>query len=164
MAGNRCESCSKMVSLETREPDTSDFDPSFDGGEDGEGQVTGSIELYRDCAECSSEMKSTTLEIEAQVVWEPIGEGENERPKDTDLRKADEECHHDDPEITVDEIEVIEELITKDRHGKPIKSSRYMKTEIGVRVQGSIECGECGRHGTWEGSATTPASGFDDLN
>ena len=33
---------------------------------------------------------------------------------------------------------------TKDRHGKPIKSSRYMKSFYGFILESEIKCRKCG--------------------
>lgn len=59
MAGNRCEQCQKFVSLELGEPEVDSENIDTDG------QIEVSITLTRNCADCGSEMKSYTYELEA---------------------------------------------------------------------------------------------------
>lgn len=93
----RCPSCNKFVSEEVGAEWYND--PTLDGL-----VVSGSITLYKECAECGERL----AEIEAEV------EGEY-----TDAEEGD--------EVTFDEPEITDRYADKDRHGKPIKSFRYRK-------------------------------------
>lgn len=66
MAGNRCESCAKMVSLEFDAPEEQSFEAEVSmDPETGNliGDITATVRIVRSCADCSSEMKEATLEL-----------------------------------------------------------------------------------------------------
>lgn len=61
---NRCESCSKFVSIEVGEPE--------DGGieVDEEGTISGSVRLVLNCGECGGELGGADAEVGCEVVIE----------------------------------------------------------------------------------------------
>ena len=54
--GNRCESCQKFVSLDAAEPEEESTELEGD-------EITSSVRVHLDCAECGSEMKEYTFEL-----------------------------------------------------------------------------------------------------
>jgi hypothetical protein len=66
------------------------------------------------------------------------------------------EVDADDPQPTTDSV-------TKDRHGKPIKHLRYMKTLYGVLIEGKVRCAVCGAEAEFSASGSEQASGFNEL-
>lgn len=71
MAGNRCDSCAKMVALTFEDPEVEDESVTNDG------VVHASVALKRNCEECGGEMKSATLDLDATLdnVCKAEGEG-----------------------------------------------------------------------------------------
>lgn len=57
----RCESCCKFVALEFQEPEI--VETSVDTVSDTEGSLTGTVRVYRTCAECSQDMKESNFDI-----------------------------------------------------------------------------------------------------
>lgn len=143
----RCGSCQKFVSFDTEvEPEEQAFDVTEDGTVDAE---------YRrvlTCADCGDELKETTLTLEAQV--EPTGEEPKEPCKD------DEHAWEQDGDP---DVEATMRVQDKDRHGKQIKSARYMTTFYGVRISGDAKCSKCGQAGHYQAEDEAAASSFDEL-
>ena len=70
---------------------------------------------------------------------------------------------HGDFEVEVDEVELTSRTQTTDKHGKPIRNRRYMRTFYGFQLSYSVKC-SCGEEvasGTIEDE--TQASGMDEL-
>lgn len=55
----RCPDCNKFVSMENGEPEVNSVEV------DSEGHVNAEVHLTRNCAECSTELKDYTFELEA---------------------------------------------------------------------------------------------------
>jgi hypothetical protein len=157
---NRCESCSKFVSLETGEPEIQ--------GEDlDDTNVTVSVRLVRNCAECSGEMKETTFDLEADVADE-MATHRAECPKKAAQWGEGEEDPAIEFSLDVDAVESTERSTygTNRKTGKPNKPYwRALKTYIGVSVDYRVVCNACGAEVT-DGTLSddTPASYFEDLN
>jgi len=67
----RCPDCSKFVSLELQEPEenSAEFDPQT-------GTIEAEYRLVRNCADCGTELKETTISLSGEVdVAEHQGEG-----------------------------------------------------------------------------------------
>lgn len=143
----RCDNCAKMVSYDTDvEPEVQD-DPSFEGD-----TVSFSVRRVLTCQDCGSEMKETTLDFNLDMTLS------EDKPTSTPCEDGHE--WELDGELS---LEPTTEMQTKDRHGKPIKSARYMKTMYGVEASGEAVCQHCGQKATFSGNESCQASGFDEL-
>lgn len=139
----RCPDCSKFVSLET----TAEMNGEVSVAEDG--QITADIRLIRNCADCSTELKDTNLDLEGKVeTEEPCKDGTEHS------WELDEEG----------EPEPYDRAQTTDKNGKPIKSSRYIKTFIGVELTVGVKCTVCGTEVEVTLKDEVPAGSFDELN
>lgn len=67
-------------------------------------------------------------------------------------------------EIVSSEAEFSSRQETEDRNGKPIKSSRYMKTYYGADLTFTIHCNRCEEDIDVTTTAEEMASAFDELN
>ncbi len=93
--------------------------------------------------EPQTEVQSVEIEAEEALDHEckPEGErGEDAKP-DADFKEGDEQY-----EIENDgDAEGTSRTETKDRHGKPIKSSRYIKSFYGFTLETEVKCLKCGQ-------------------
>jgi hypothetical protein len=64
--------------------------------------------------------------------------------------------------VEEDSIEGTEDLVTKDRRGKVIKSYRYMKTLIGFSATFQVSC-DCGFDASIEAADSVPASEYEEI-
>jgi hypothetical protein len=150
----RCDSCQKFVSYDTDVEPEVVSEPQVDGNE-----VTFEIRRVLGCSECSQELKEATLEItvdlpdECECKPEEVEEGEDEQPPE--------------PQWEVEEgsLEVsnTERAQTHDRHGKPIKRSRYQRYYYGVEGGGSVKCAGCGMEHNYTFADEVQASGMEEL-
>ena len=107
-------------------------------------------------------MKSANIEAETQICHECLPE--KDRPEgqagDPDF-KGEEDL---DPYEVEDEgsAEGTSRTQDKDRNGKPIKSSRYMKTFYGFSLEGTVRCRGCGEIIEFSMDGEEQASGFDE--
>lgn len=81
----RCNDCNKFVGLETQDPEDC-------GLEISDGEITGSIRVVRNCADCGSELKEANFEV-SQAIPDGIladhdGEG-HELTADFDLESTE---------------------------------------------------------------------------
>lgn len=60
----RCSDCSKFVSFDTEN------EPEIDIDVDNEGMVTGNVRIVNNCAECSTELKEATFDLEVDFTEE----------------------------------------------------------------------------------------------
>lgn len=143
---NRCPSCEKFVGLEAGVPEVNDYQVS------DEGEVTVEVRLALVCQDCSEEMKETTFNF-------------SETPEDLEEHIIAHEEAGDDFSLSLEEptFEAEDRYEDKDRHGKPIKSYRYMKHFWGVRGDITVECC-CGKSFSLELFDEVQASGMDELN
>lgn len=65
-------------------------------------------------------------------------------------------------ELVGDDTETGSRQQTKDRHGKPIKHSRYMKTFYTATVTANLKCLRCGETFDHSEELEQQASGFDE--
>jgi hypothetical protein len=116
----RCPDCAKMVSFDELRTDEVDIDLS-------DTILTMSGTVYRPCAECGTDLKSAEVEGTADVESAFSNDG---LPEDCTI-----EYEIDgDPDIAASERSQ-----TTDRHGNPIKNSRYMKMFYGVEASVTIK-------------------------
>lgn len=155
----RCPDCGKFVPFDTEVEPEETADPEFDGSE-----FTATYTRQLNCGECGTELKSAEIEVSITAEIEEPEESEAVKPDDLDnepVDEEDEEEHVHEWEVTA-EVEPTMRTITKDRHGKPIKKARYMKTEYGVSVQFQAEC-ECGAKAAASAEEYVQASSMDEL-
>lgn len=150
----RCPDCNKFVPYDT------EAEPEANLELDDSGQLTGDVRRVLPCGECGTELKDTTFDIDVdlneilQINDKPAnltdcsGGGDHE----WDWESAE------DPSVSADE-----RMETKDKHGKPIKNSRYMTQYYGVLIEGTVKCKLCGLEASYEVKDEASASSFDEL-
>src|SRR6185369_892784 len=122
----RCGDCNKFVAYDTEIDPEEEGEPTIEGNHTDGYTFTASYRRVLPCAECGSDLKEATFEINQDV------EIPDECPKGEDGAHA-----FDSVECSVAPSSRTE---TKDRNGKPIKSARYMKTFYGVDGEFSAKC------------------------
>ena len=153
----RCPDCSKFVPFNTEE------DPQVDNEEfDGE-SFTAEVTRILTCENCGTELKGYTFDVEVDAKVEEPEESEAVKEEDLDNEPVDEdeEEHEHEWEVTAEATPTMRS-ITKDRHGRPITKSRYIRTEYGIEVEFDAKC-DCGAtaHANFEDYVA--ASGMDEL-
>jgi hypothetical protein len=142
----RCGDCIKFVSFDT------DVDTEEEGSPEVSGDnFTASFRRVLTCAECGTELKESTIEIEHDFAGDIAEE-----------KKCSNEDGHSF-EVESCEASPTTETVTKDRHGKPIKSSRYMKTLYGVEAAVTLKCEHCDATVEFTASESMQASSFEEL-
>lgn len=134
----RCDSCSKFCGIEQSEPQAI-------LEVDSDGMVNGNVtlELISEC--CSDILSAADLEVDIQ----------------TDLEHK-ETCADNDRVILEDEsAEATDRYQNTDRHGKPIKSFRYMRHFYGAELSGTVKCAGCGATAEMAGTVEEQASAFE---
>lgn len=140
----RCGDCNRFVSF--GEGTVEDVDVAV---EDAEVRVSGRVVLP--CGECGTELKEWSFD---------------------DSFPIEHDCEKEQPDDEEEQFEVesegdftaTERTETKDRHGKPIKNSRYMKTYRGFEGEVLVKCLRCGETGiAVQCSGEEQASGFDEI-
>ena len=109
------------------------------------GTIQGSVRITRVCCDCGTEVKEYTFDLEETI-------------------EIPEECAEHDLELDAESPEMTSRTQTTDRHGKPIKNSRYMKSFYGVEVAYTVTCKTCKKDiATGTIADETQASGMEDL-
>lgn len=144
----RCPDCNKFVSYD--EPQAEVQSVEADGN-----TIRASVRVVLNCAECGTELKDAEIEGEAESGHECKKTAEWEKREKKGVPTLEVE---DDGEPTADS-----RLQTTDRHGKPIKSHRYMKTFYGFTLESEVKCLCCNETFTVETTAEEQASGFNEL-
>lgn len=131
----RCPECNKFVSYD---------DPQCEVGSvelDGD-TVRSNVTVQLCCQTCGGTLKDAEIEADTQI--EHKCKPEAERDKDW---KPDADYKTDDDQYEIESdgnAEGTNRTETKDRHGKPIRSSRYMKSFYGFTLEIEIKCRKCG--------------------
>jgi len=107
----RCEQCAKFVSLEFADPEVDQLEVSE------EGEVSAVLIIYRNCADCGTELKTATFEVDSD---------HSDECKDH-LNKEGEDKH--DLSIAENEVNQIEE-----------GGGRYAKSFFGAELAYTITC------------------------
>lgn len=143
---NRCPDCSKFVSLEIQEPEVSSLEIAEDGN------INADVRVYLTCADCGTEMKEYTFNIDEipDEVFSHIEE-HNEAGEEYSL------------EIEENGVDMVDEMQTHDRHGNPIKNYRYQKHYYGFELTALVTC-SCGEEIEVSFTDKEQASAFDELN
>jgi len=139
MAGNRCSSCSKWVSLENDEPQ----EDSIEIVSDSEVQID--VTISRNCADCGQEMKnhefsgvSTDIDVEWTATHAPHEDGSDDG-------------EHGEWEVETSAMELTES-----------GGGRYAKNMIGFECTATVTC-KCGETTTVQLSDQAAASEFDEV-
>jgi ribosomal protein S27E len=151
----RCPDCNKFVSYD--EPQTEVGDVSVEGT-----TVRANVTVQLNCQDCSNTLKDAEIESEAEITHEckPEAERDAEWKPDVEFHENEED---DQFEVDSDgDAEGTSRVQDTDRHGKPIKSARYMKTFYGYTLTTSIKCRKCGEVFDVELEGEEQASGFNE--
>lgn len=98
------------------------YDPEIVTENIADAELTGEVRVVLDCGECGTELKEASLEYQADI--------EHDCPKVKDYTEEE------GPQFEIESSEAVltSRQETKDRHGKPIKNSRYWKTFYGAEI------------------------------
>ncbi len=146
----RCPDCNKFVSLECGDEPEAELEVS-------DGVVTGTVRLVRNCAECGTELKEASFDVEveipAMVAHAEMHKREaEERAK---ARKAKEEAQaaeggEDAEDADDEEDEEFEQEVEVDTSEATEEGGgRYKKSYFGVNVGFTVKC-SCGKEGSEE--------------
>lgn len=98
--------------------------------------VRANVTVQLNCQDCGGTLKDAEIEAESEIEHQCKPES---KPS-PDYKKGD-----DQYEVESDGYaEGTNYMEDKDRHGKQIKSSRYMKTFYGFTLESDIKCLKCG--------------------
>lgn len=131
----RCPDCGKFVPY--GEPECEGNDPELSGD-----SITVTVTVNLNCGECGGLLKSAEIESSVDILHDckPLEEREAEWTPDPEYGDGEEQYEID----AEGSPEGMSRLQTTDRHGKPIKSHRYMKQFYGFEQVVSIKCRKCG--------------------
>lgn len=156
----RCPDCNKFVSYDEPEVEVN----SVDLAQTAEGvEVTADVRVVLKCADCSTELKAydfSEQETEDHVC-DPATEAKHKAEHPTEWQEGQVEGEKFDLEDDGDG-EGTSRLETKDRHGKPIKSHRYMTTFYGFTLEPDIRCRCCGEQVSLTIAGESSASSFEE--
>jgi hypothetical protein len=175
----RCPDCNKFVAFDEMEAQEDDVSIT-------PGVVSVAVRGVLCCAECGSELKETTFDLDLD--FEHDCDGADETPcahcghakvaHSHGIGRCETELSEDDvckckefelPAIKWDQADnsldftPTDRYEDRDRHGKLIKNYRYMKHFYGVEVTGTLTCPVCGEDIDYGGEAEEQASAFDEL-
>lgn len=156
-----CSSCSKFCSIELAEMDDIDFEVT-DNGPDGLTVTTSEvIRLVQTSECCGDEVAEANLDVEDLDVTVAHG---ILCPGHPDHKAPDGE-EATDPDYSTDAaLETDDWFNATDRHGKPIKSSRYQRHMYGCNITVTVTCDNCGGTGEASTQVSEAGSGFESLN
>jgi hypothetical protein len=143
----RCPDCNKFVSYD--EPEVEVESAELDG--DG---IHVNARVILKCGECGTELKDAEIEGSIDIEHECAEDG---KPDDGFAEGEDQFEIEENPDA-----EPTDRLQDKDRHGKPIKSFRYMKKFYGFSSDVPCHCKKCGEDFTVTVSGEEQASGFNE--
>jgi len=106
-----------------------DVEPEITSEDIVDGHLTGEVRVVLDCAECGGELKEANIEYEKEIEHD-CRDSEDDDELEFEIQ---------DTSATLDS-----RLQDKDRHGKPIKNSRYMKMFYGADISTTVKCMKCG--------------------
>src|SRR5438045_7117871 len=119
----RCPDCNKFVSYD--EPQCEVASVSLDGE-----SVSASVTVQLNCQDCGTTLKDAEIEAQAEFQHECTAP----RAKDWKANQEQFEIENDG------DAEGTSRTQNTDRHGKPIRLSRYMKTFYGFTLEPEIKC------------------------
>lgn len=139
----RCPNCNKFVPYDEPvvEINSTDIHESI---------ATVEVRVVLKCADCGEELKDSDMTAEKEIEHDCENAKKGEKPT---FEWKDEPADGEGTERTQ----------TTDRHGKPIKLSRYMKRFYGFTSSGSVECQKCKEIIELDFESEEQASGFNEL-
>ncbi len=146
MAMNRCEPCGKFVSFEAVEPDDQGTEISVAGayGSDGESfndiQVTGTVRVVLQCADCGQDLAETEIEFDFESTFN------HEAGCEIDPESSD--------DVTSEEVEY---EFAEGSEGKGRRPKRF----YGAGASVNVTCGLCEASNTFTDEQLTQASHFE---
>lgn len=146
----RCPDCNKFVSFDTEQDPEIDVDIN-------DTEIVGSCRIVNTCAECSQELKEANLDVSVDVASEIESHTET-----CEECKTARESGTLDLRVDHDGGSRFDEMVTKDRHGKPITKSRYMKHKYGAQAVFTVTF-PCGEDAQAEWSGFTYGSWMEEL-
>ncbi len=181
----RCSNCNKFVSYGDPEVEVDDSEVNDDA-------LSATIRVVLTCADCGDELRETSLDYDGTIEHAcPFSERETRLYSvrdDDDLVPENRRlqclsCHalfaaDGDhfckgmqqksgwtERFAIDDVDAdpASRVQTTDKHGKPIKNSRYMKTFYGAEITFNITCHRCGESFLVEGTVEEQASAFEDI-
>jgi hypothetical protein len=146
----RCPNCNKFVPFDT------EVEPEEESQEVDDMTFKASYRRVLQCGECGEDLKEATLEVEYDFSKDVQDEEEEGKPKQ----------HEHEFEIESCEVEPTTGAVTKDRNGRTIRSSRYMKTLYGVKCSVEVKCGVegCEAQASFDCEQDEQASAFEELS
>jgi hypothetical protein len=146
----RCPNCNKFVSYDEPEAELNSVIVDSDGT-----TVTANATVNLNCADCGTVLKSADIEVEESFDHKCEGDA---------VEGWDDDAGDDQFQIDDDgQPEGASRIETKDRHGKPIKSSRYMRQFYGFELLSTVCCNKCGESFDVHLSGEEQASSFDEV-
>ncbi len=145
---NRCSQCNTFVSFEQAEPEDSGSDVDIAGayGSDGESfndiQITGSVRLVLQCANCNEELAESDIEMNCEETFEHEVGCEIDPDSTEDVTSQD-----------------VEYTATDGSEGK----GRYRKQFYGAEGSVSVSCGLCEATMDFNFSELVQASHFSPI-
>lgn len=125
----RCPDCNKFVSYDEPQADVQSVEIDGDS-------VRANVSVQLNCQECGSTLKDAEIEDERSIDHKCA----ELATSDSDFKEGDEQY-----EIENDgDAEGTSRIQSTDRHGKPIKSARYMKSFYGFTLETEVKCLKCG--------------------
>lgn len=146
----RCNDCNKFVSFD------SESDAEINVTVDDEGVITGDVTFTNNCAECGTELKQGTLDIECDLSQQIVDH------RDEKKEAGEPVVDHDTLDVEDDGGQRFDEMQDTDRRGKKIKNVRYMKHLYGVEIEFTVTC-KCGETFTQTWRDSLPGSAMEEM-
>lgn len=154
----RCPDCNRFVSYDEPQAESNNDESIKFDKETHEGTIAGSVRVMLPCGECGTELKESTIDYGVTFNHE-CSPGKLEEIKQPGYKRGE----LDEWEVEFEDAMGSSRMQTMDRHGKPIKSARYMKTFYGADITLIATCPECGEKVNVETSVEEQASSFEEL-
>jgi len=159
----KCPNCPQFTEKDT------DTEPTVEIEVLDLGEVQGSVRLVNCCSECGEELEECNFDVEIDLT-EEVAEHRKTKAHTkaivADAIKSRPALANKGNRLTVQaDCSRSDRTQTKDRKGKPITSSRYMKRFYGYDLTVTIDCDDCGAKqiATGTQSDETSASGMESL-
>lgn len=146
-----CSGCNKFPSFE-------EGDPELDLSIDNDGEITGTCRIFLNCAECGSECKEYTIDV--QITADEEIEAHQKKHKDCVLEITDESASFTDRSEST-KSRTLKNGTVKVTHISP----RYRRRFYGAEITGTITC-SCDKPLSiaFEFSDEVQASGMEELS
>ena len=159
----RCPDCNKFVSFDTEQ------DPELNLDFDDEGRITGDARIVNACAECSTELKEHTFDVDSEDLVSVLEDHRDEViaklvADGMDKAEAEQQAQADHIIESIDDDggSRTERTQDKDRNGKPIKRARYAKHFYGFEATVTATC-KCGEQFTTTVADEVQGSGMEEM-